>query len=369
MTGDPIDDYLTRLARELGKRGFDDARTIEEARDHLVDAIEDGQRRGLSLADAEREALERFGAPEIVAAQTVSERNQIMYRLAAVLETMWHRKWWILAPTIVTAVATSVLSYYFLPTRYRSETALLVVAQRVPTNYVRPTVTTHVQDRLASLRQQIFSRTRLERIIADFALYETERAQVPMEEIVRQMRNDIQITVGTPDSSSPNESQGFNLSFVSDDPRTAQRVTERLASLFIEENLREREQMAEGTGQFIESQAEDVRRRIIEYEGKLEALRKHGQQTPSQADLLPYEVLKERYKSLLIMAEETRMTENLERRQIGEQFKLLDAPRLPERPVGPSRVAVNVAGTFGGLALGMILVGIRGRRKKDTPAT
>jgi uncharacterized protein involved in exopolysaccharide biosynthesis len=181
------------------------------------------------------------------------------------------------------------------------------------------------------------------------------------------MRNDIEITVGTSDSSSLNESQGFNLSFVSDDPKTAQRVTERLAALFIEENLREREQLAEGTGQFIESQTEDVRRRLIEYEGRLEALRKNGQQTLSQADLLPYEVLKERYRSLLTMAEESRIASNLERRQIGEQFKLLDPARVPDRPVGPSRVAVNVAGAFGGLALGVVLVGIRGRRSKDTP--
>jgi uncharacterized protein involved in exopolysaccharide biosynthesis len=228
-------------------------------------------------------------------------------------------------------------------------------------------VTSRIRDRVQSLQQQILSRVRLERIINDFALYETERTRVPMEEIVEQMRNDIEITVGTSDSSSLNESQGFNLSFVSDDPKTAQRVTERLAALFIEENLREREQLAEGTGQFIESQTEDVRRRLIEYEGRLEALRKNGQQTLSQADLLPYEVLKERYRSLLTMAEESRIASNLERRQIGEQFKLLDPARVPDRPVGPSRVAVNVAGAFGGLALGVVLVGIRGRRSKDTP--
>ena len=44
------------------------------------------------------------------------------------------------------------------------------------------------------------------------------------------------------------------------------RVTERLASLFIEENLRDREVLAEGTNQFLEAQLDDARRRLIENE-------------------------------------------------------------------------------------------------------
>ena len=56
------------------------------------------------------------------------------------------------------------------------------------------------------------------------------------------------------------------------------------------------------------------------------------------------------------------MGANLERRQIGEQFKLLDPARLPERAVGPSRTVVNMAGA--GLGLGLGFIGIIARRKK-----
>ena len=58
-----------------------------------------------------------------------------------------------------------------LPNRYRSETLILVVPQRVPESYVRSTVTARIEDRLQSISQQILSRTRLERIIQDFNLY------------------------------------------------------------------------------------------------------------------------------------------------------------------------------------------------------
>jgi polysaccharide chain length determinant protein (PEP-CTERM system associated) len=62
------------------------------------------------------------------------------------------------------------------------------------------------------------------------------------------------------------------------------RVTERLASLFIEENLRDREVLVEGTNQFLETQLEDARRRLVEHEARLEEFRrKYAGELPTQA--------------------------------------------------------------------------------------
>ncbi len=67
--------------------------------------------------------------------------------------------------------------------------------------------------------------------------------------------------------------------------RTAQKTTERLASLFIEESLRDRENLAEDTNQFLDSQLEDARRRLVENEKKLEEYRsRYSGELPSQAD-------------------------------------------------------------------------------------
>ena len=73
VTPGPVDDYLARLERALRQRGCEDARIVDEAREHLVDAIENGQQRGLSVDDAARDAFERFGAPAVVAAHVVPE--------------------------------------------------------------------------------------------------------------------------------------------------------------------------------------------------------------------------------------------------------------------------------------------------------
>ena len=75
----------------------------------------------------------------------------------------------------------------------------------------------------------------------------------------------------------------FRVSYVSGDPRTAQKVAERLGSLFIDENLRDREALAEQTSQFLEGQLEDARRRLLDHEKKLEAYRRlHAGELPTQ---------------------------------------------------------------------------------------
>ncbi len=98
-----------------------------------------------------------------------------------------------------------------------------------------------------------------------------------MEDIVERMRKEIEVQVVKGDA--------FRVGFTSSDARTAMRVTERLASLFIEENLRDREVLAEGTNQFLEAQLEDARRRLIENEKRLEDYRsQHSGELPTQLE-------------------------------------------------------------------------------------
>ena len=141
------------------------------------------------------------------------------YSFETWLQVARRRKWLIVLPALLTA-AVAVAVIYFLPNRYRSETLILVVPQRVPESYVKSTVTSRIEDRLQAIGQQIMSRTKLEQIISDFNLYQRERADGDlMEDIVEKMRmRDIGIGVVKGDA--------FRLSFQSDDPRVAMRVTE-----------------------------------------------------------------------------------------------------------------------------------------------
>ena len=150
-----------------------------------------------------------------------------------------------------------------------------MVPQRVPESYVRATVTARIEDRLQSISQQIMSRPRLEQVIHDFDLYPTQRRTGVMEDVIERMRREIEVQVVKGDS--------FRVAYVADDPRTAMQVVERLGSLFIEENLRDREVLAEGTNQFLEAQLQDARSRLVDYERKLsDYQREHSDELPSQ---------------------------------------------------------------------------------------
>src|SRR5207244_9007227 len=77
----------------------------------------------------------------------------------------------------------------------------------------------------------------------------------------------------------------FRIGFTANSPRTAMRVAERLSSLFIDENLRDRQVLADDTDQFLEAQLEDARRRLIDNEKQLEEYRRrHDGELPTQVD-------------------------------------------------------------------------------------
>jgi polysaccharide chain length determinant protein (PEP-CTERM system associated) len=193
-----------------------------------------------------------------------------------VIAILWRRKWLILLPTLI--VGAAVYAYTrTLPNKYRSETLVMIQPQRVREDLVRSASVENPADRIQTMTQQIMSRTRLEAIITDLNLYEPERRRGLMEDVVERMRGDVNVTVVRGDA--------FRISYVSGTPVTAMKVTERLARLFIDENLRDREMMAQGTSQFLSSQLDDARRRLIEQEKKLEAYRRrHSGELPSQQD-------------------------------------------------------------------------------------
>jgi polysaccharide chain length determinant protein (PEP-CTERM system associated) len=196
-----------------------------------------------------------------------------------ILAILRKRKWLIVAPFVV-GVAVSLFVAKRIPQQYRSETLIMVVPQRIPDSYVKPTDTTTIEERLPSISEQIQSRSRLERIINEFDLYRKERAEGVMEDVVQKMRANIAVKLEgkTQDSS-------FRISYVNADPGVAQKVTQRLASWYIEENLRDRENLATNTSDFLNSELEDAKRRLLEHEKKLEAYKqRYSGQLPTQLE-------------------------------------------------------------------------------------
>ncbi len=184
-----------------------------------------------------------------------------------IVGAVYRRKWLMIVPAVVFGIASFLITKS-LPNLYRSETLILVVPQRVPEAYIRSTVTSRIEDRLRSISEQILSRSTLERIILEFNLYTEQRKHMPMEDVVAVMRKAI-------DVDPPIRDETFRISYVSGDPVVAMKVVSRLASMFIDGNVHDRQVLAEGTNQFLESQLEDARLRLIDREKKLAEYRSH----------------------------------------------------------------------------------------------
>ncbi|MGZ6203203.1 MAG: GumC family protein, partial [Thermodesulfobacteriota bacterium] len=131
----------------------------------------------------------------------------------------------------------------------------------VPENYIRSTITDSVVGRLSTISQEILSRTRLEKVIHEFNLYADIRNSAPMEAVVDTMRKAIEVKVEN-QSQSERAQNSFSISYEGREPRTVMMVTNKLASLFIEENLRVRELQAERTSEFLSKELDAMKEKL-----------------------------------------------------------------------------------------------------------
>jgi len=182
------------------------------------------------------------------------------YEPEDVLKILRKRIWLIVAPWAVIAAGTAGIARE-LPDLFQSTALIQVVPPQVPANIVRPVNSESLEARLPAMQQTILSRTRLERLIMEFNLYEKERKSQIMEEVVQNMRDDIRV--------NPVKGDAFTVSYKGRNPLTVMKVTERLAGYFKDESLRDGTMRAEGTNSFVESQAEEAKRRLLETEAKL----------------------------------------------------------------------------------------------------
>ena len=94
-----------------------------------------------------------------------------------------------------------------------------------------------------------------------------------------------------------------------------------------------------------------LRQVAADYQARLEGTpTRESEMTELMRD---YGTLQTAYTTLLAKKEDSKVAADLERNQIGEQFKVLDPARLPEKPDSPDRLTLNLLGVALGLGLGL----------------
>ena len=203
------------------------------------------------------------------------------------------------------------------PKLFQSTTTILVIPQRVPENFVRSTVTLGLESRMSTIEQQVTSRTRLKKVMEELGLFTKERTKGLEEEAIELMIKRIGIEVAQDprvrERGRGTEAEAFSLSFAHEDPTLAMLTTSRLASLFIEENLKLREKQAVGTSEFLESQLNQAKARLEAQEKKINQYKLHFMgELPQQlqTNLNKMSMLQDQYRT------------NVERVRVAEEKKL-----------------------------------------------
>lgn len=191
-----------------------------------------------------------------------------------IMQILRKRRWSLILPMAVvflTAVAAALL----WPPTYRATSTILIEEQEIPREFVAATVTSYAEQRLQNLNQRIMSSTRLLEIVSRFNLYADKREKWTTEEIVEKMRKDIKFQTISADvidrrTGRPTAATiAFSVSYEGGKADTVLQVANILASLFLEENMKVREQQTAGASRFLEEEGKIVQTTMAALESKI----------------------------------------------------------------------------------------------------
>ncbi len=217
-----------------------------------------------------------------------------------VLMIVNRRKWWTLLAFLPLAAAT-VLVAFLLPSVYVSETLVLVESRDAPNDIVRDLVTLDTSERLVAVQQKILSRTNLARILNEFASGFDEWRRLNEAEQIERLRSRINIQITAGRRGRETLVPYFNIAYSDTDPVLAQKVTARLAELFIYEDSKTREEQVFGLKEFLQKELEKQSIELQRVEAQLAELKeRYRYELPEQLDtnLRTLDRLNEQLKSL-----------------------------------------------------------------------
>ena len=162
-----------------------------------------------------------------------------------------------------------------LPSVYQSRAIILIEQQEIPQDLVRSMVTSFADQRIQVISQRVLTNANLIAIIEKYNLYAKDRKDKPLETIVEEMREDVAVTPISADVVDPKQGRAvqatiaFDLSYQSEHAETAQRVANELVSLFLNENLRQRQETSTQTLNFLTEEGEKLRKQVADVEERL----------------------------------------------------------------------------------------------------
>ncbi len=177
--------------------------------------------------------------------------------IGAYVDILKRRKWALILPAVLVILLSAAVAL-LLPSVYKSSATILIEEQDIPMDLVTKTVTGYAEQRIQSIQQRIMSSSRLMEIVNRFNLYAEYQDRWTTEEVIHKMSNDIHLELISADTIDRRTGRptaatiAFTLSYEGRQAATVQRVTDTLVSLFLNENLQDRQRQTTETSAFLE---------------------------------------------------------------------------------------------------------------------
>jgi polysaccharide chain length determinant protein (PEP-CTERM system associated) len=201
------------------------------------------------------------------------------------LALLVRRRWWVIIPAVALCGLSILLTLVF-PKMYRSQTMILIQQRDVPDDFVKDLIGENIDERLKAIEQTILSRTNLLRIVNEFESRLPEYRSLNDERKVEKLRK--RIAIDFPSEKRAGRAlpvTNIIINYSDRSPDLAQKIAARLASLFIEQDNRARENKVFGTAEFLEAELKKVADQLHESETRLSALKQRYRfEMPTELD-------------------------------------------------------------------------------------
>jgi polysaccharide chain length determinant protein (PEP-CTERM system associated) len=194
--------------------------------------------------------------------------------LSDIIDILKRRKT-VFAVTALSVFIVALAVALLWPPVYRSTSTILIEEQEMPRDFVVTTVTSYAEQRLQNINQRIMSTARLLEIINRFNLYADMRKSVTIEEVVAQMRKDIKFETMSAEVMDRRTGRqtaitiAFTVSYEGRNPELVQAVATVLSSLYLQENLSQREQHTAGVSKFLQDETKDLQEQLAALDAKI----------------------------------------------------------------------------------------------------
>jgi uncharacterized protein involved in exopolysaccharide biosynthesis len=213
----------------------------------------------------------------------MTERDE-KFKLDQYINLIFKRRWLIIIPFCLAMIVGIYLSFA-LPKVFEASTIILIKPQQVPTDYVQTaSLAADIESRIRSISKKILSHANFQKIINEFNLFSNpEQQDMFIEDKIADLGQRIGIKMIA--AGKYQQANAFSISLQWPNPQQAALVANSLATLFINEDLKDREAEAVDTTQFLDEQLLAMRERLKEFETRLGDYRKRYMgELPEQLD-------------------------------------------------------------------------------------